>query len=77
MDERVGFEPTAPEPAGLVSGSDIAFERCEITLDIYTQAVTSEKALANGRATDLLLAGTLSTLGGGTKIRYVLLSKIW
>jgi integrase len=33
-----------------------------ITLDIYTQAVSSEKALANGRATDLLLAGTLSTL---------------
>jgi integrase len=33
-----------------------------ITLDIYTQAVSSEKALANGRATELLLAGTFSTL---------------
>jgi integrase len=33
-----------------------------ITLDIYTQAVSTEKTLANGRATDLLLAGTLSTL---------------
>ena len=33
-----------------------------ITLDIYTQAVSSEKALANGRATDLLLAQTSSTL---------------
>jgi integrase len=32
-----------------------------ITLDIYTQAVSSEKALANGRATDLLLAGSLGT----------------
>ncbi len=33
-----------------------------ITLDIYTQAVSSEKALANGRATELLLPQTLSTL---------------
>jgi integrase len=33
-----------------------------ITLDIYTQAVSSEKALANGRATELLLPETLSTL---------------
>ena len=33
-----------------------------ITLDIYTQAVSSEKTLANGRATELLLAGTFSTL---------------
>jgi integrase len=33
-----------------------------ITLDIYTQAVSAEKTLANGRATDLLLAETLSTL---------------
>jgi integrase len=33
-----------------------------ITLDIYTQAVSSEKSLANGRATELLLAGSLSTL---------------
>lgn len=33
-----------------------------ITLDIYTQAVSSEKTLANGRATELLLAGSLSTL---------------
>ena len=33
-----------------------------ITLDIYTQAVSAEKALANGRATELLLAGTFSTL---------------
>ena len=33
-----------------------------ITLDIYTQAVSSEKALANGRATDLLLAQASSTL---------------
>ena len=33
-----------------------------ITLDIYTQVVSSEKALANGRATDLLLVEALSTL---------------
>jgi len=33
-----------------------------ITLDIYTQAISAEKTLANGRATDLLLAETLSTL---------------
>ena len=33
-----------------------------ITLDIYTQAVSSEKTLANGRATELLLAGSFSTL---------------
>jgi site-specific recombinase XerD len=39
-----------------------------ITLDIYTQAVSSEKALANGRATELLLAGTFSTLGVGRRI---------
>ena len=33
-----------------------------ITLDIYTQAVSAEKTLANGRATELLLSETLSTL---------------
>jgi len=33
-----------------------------ITLDIYTQTVSSEKALANGLATDHLLAQTFSTL---------------
>jgi len=32
-----------------------------ITLDIYTQAVSSEKMLANGQATNLLLAETVST----------------
>src|SRR5271169_1260056 len=32
-----------------------------ITLDIYTQAVSAEKTLANGRATDLLLVEALST----------------
>ena len=33
-----------------------------ITLDIYTQAVSSEKTLANGRATELLLSESVSTL---------------
>jgi site-specific recombinase XerD len=35
---------------------------CRITLDTYRQAVSSEKTLVNGRATELLLAGNLSTL---------------
>jgi integrase len=40
-----------------------------ITMDIYTQAVSSEKALANGRATDLLLAQVPSTLTAPSEIR--------
>ena len=47
-----------------------------ITLDIYTQVVSSEKALANGRATDLLLVEALSnphsTLGFGRENRILL-----